>query len=214
MIAGVPGDGCSCTRQLTPSSSTTSSGGILNDNDFRAFIVGTPVQLRRTSNLADTGSGGLITNGRPIQKKTSTIAKPRSRRSSLAGADSPRLVTTPGSIRSPRFRRASLSVEERKIDKRRLSLSLVFEENSEDAKRQTVYALISPQQKFHKPIPYQVVANILNENAESKDNSEKHGQGSNIITLQTDAKDMVELSDDENEIKPKSPISPSHRSMG
>ena len=214
LIAGVPGDGCSRTRQLTSSSSTTSSGVLPNDNDFRAFIVGTPEQLKRRSILADAGCGGLLTNGRPIQKKTSTIAKPRSRRSSIAGADSPRFVTTPGSIRSPRFRRASVSLEERKIDKRRLSLSLVFENNCEDANKQTVYALISPQQKFQQPISYQVVANILNESADTKCNSAKGGTAGDIINLHTDAKDMVELTDGEKAIKPKSPISPNHRYNG
>ena len=110
-------------------------------------MVATPPQLKRTSNDNDHTSFGLITNGKPIKRMNNSIAKPRSRRSSLASSDSPRLVTTPGRRNSmtPRSRRNSLAAPDNKMDRRRLSLSLVLEKAYDEKENSGVFALISPQ---------------------------------------------------------------------
>jgi hypothetical protein len=149
LIAGVPGDAC----QGRHTSSSSSSGGNIKEEDLRSFIVATPVQLKRSSNDNDVSSMGLLTNGKPIRKPVNNpIAQPRSRRSSLASSDSPRLVTTPGRRNSmtPRSRRNSLVVADTKMEKRRLSLSLVLEKAYEGKENNTVYALISPQPRTNK----------------------------------------------------------------
>ena len=143
LIAGVPGD--SLQGRITSSSS--SSGGNAKDEDLRSLMVATPPQLKRTSNDNDHTSFGLITNGKPIKRMNNSIAKPRSRRSSLASSDSPRLVTTPGRRNSmtPRSRRNSLAAPDNKMDRRRLSLSLVLEKAYDEKENSGVFALISPQ---------------------------------------------------------------------
>ena len=110
-------------------------------------MVATPPQLKRASNDNDHISFGLITNGKPIKRGNNSIAKPRSRRSSLASSDSPRLVTTPGRRNSltPRSRRNSLAAPDNKMDRRRLSLSLVLEKAYDEKENSGVFALISPQ---------------------------------------------------------------------
>ena len=143
LIAGVPGD--QLLGRITSSSS--SSGGNTKDEDLRNLMVATPPQLKRASNDNDHTSFGLITNGKPIKRGNNSIAKPRSRRSSLASSDSPRLVTTPGRRNSltPRSRRNSLAAPDNKMDRRRLSLSLVLEKAYDEKENSGVFALISPQ---------------------------------------------------------------------
>ena len=143
LIAGVPGD----SLQGRVTSSSSSSGGNVKDEDLRSLMVATPPQLKRASNDNDHTSFGLITNGKPIKRNNNSIAKPRSRRSSLASSDSPRLVTTPGRRNSmtPRSRRNSLAAPDNKMDRRRLSLSLVLEKAYDEKENSGVFALISPQ---------------------------------------------------------------------
>ena len=187
----------------------------MND-DLRNFIVATPTQLKRASNSADVGSFGLITNGRPIQRMTSTIAQPRSRRSSIASTDSPRLVTTPGRRNSmtPRSRRNSLAVADRKIEKRRLSLSLVLEKPYGAKENQAIYALISPQLQISKHISDKSKTNITTHaQIHDENKSDDSGTGMTSVALNHETKDKTQLIGN-NELRLISPMSSGHNSIG
>ena len=163
LIAGVPGDAC----QGRNTSSSSSSGGNAKEEDLRNLVVATPTQLKRASNVGQGGvkTFGLITNGMPIKRATtSSISKPRSRRSSI---DSPRLITTPGRT-TPRSRRgsllspkSSLILPDNKLEKRKLSLSLLLEKPFNDKENNAVYALISPLQQINKKNYSEMKSNLM-----------------------------------------------------
>ena len=202
LIAGVPGD----ALQGRNNSSSSSSGGNIKDEDLRSFIVATPTQLKRKS---DACSFGLITNGKPIkQKATSSISKPRSRRSSIGSTDSPRLVTTPGrrSSITSRSRRNSLVVSDLEMAKRRLSLCLVksfsasMEKPPEAKENQAVFALISPQQPMNKRELNKLKSSLLKSQLqEINESSEAINNRLNMLG---------------NSSRKTSPLSPGHKIMG
>ena len=208
LIAGVPGD--SLQGRITSSSS--SSGGNAKDEDLRSLMVATPPQLKRASNDNDHTSFGLITNGKPIKRTNNSIAKPRSRRSSLASSDSPRLVTTPGRRNSmtPRSRRNSLAAPDNKMDRRRLSLSLVLEKAYDEKENSGVFALISPQINRNEinSLKSSLMTSDLREiNSMSPSNSTSPNRDKNL-----GKKDQTVFIG--KPLRILSPLSPGHKPMG
>ena len=211
LIAGVPGDAC----QGRQTSSSSSSGGNIKEEDLRSFIVATPVQLKRSSNDNDVSSFGLITNGRPIKRVNNPIAQARSRRSSLASSDSPRLVTTPGRRNSmtPRSRRNSLVVTDNKMEKRRLSLSLVLERAWEGKENNTVYALISPQPKINKNEIRELKSTLMTSQLHEINKTTPCNTNSTQLDLNNCGKNELTVLVGKA-VRITSPLSPGHNTMG
>ena len=208
LIAGVPGD----SLQGRVESSSSSSGGNAKEEDMRHLMVATPPQLKRPANDNDHMSFGLITNGKPIKRVNNNIAKPRSRRSSLASSDSPRLVTTPGRRNSmtPRSRRNSLVPPENKMDRRRLSLSLVLEKAYDDKENPRVMALISPQ--INKNEINNLKSSLMTSDLREINKTSPSNSASTGIDINAGKKDQTVFIG--TPLRILSPLSPGHKLMG